>query len=194
MFNDSHFENDWGIDITRASLWRVSVVTSRRRITSVALHTKTKASSRQLSGNSLFFHEDVLFEGRHRQGCCHRSEDLLYKIKFKKCTFCLVKSHVTRWRRGEVHVHHAYTPSCIYAIMHKWYFYVLLVLYGLFYKRNRKHFFRVPIESLETLVEVWIEELEIAVKILRLIVRSHCDFALFSQTSTRVSTTLTKHG
>ena len=118
MFNDSHFENDWGIDITRASLWRVSVVTSRRRITSVALHTKTKASSRQLSGNSLFFHEDVLFEGRHRQGCCHRSEDLLYKIKFKKCTFCLVKSHVTRWRRGEVHVHHAYTPSCIYAIMH----------------------------------------------------------------------------
>ena len=101
----------------------------------------------------------------------------------------------------------SYTPSCIYAITYaimiiyalitlrmKWYFYVLLVLYGLFYKRNRKHFFRVPIESLETLVEVWIEELEIAVKILRLIVRSHCDFALFSQTSTRVSTTLTKHG
>ena len=83
--------------------------------------------------------------------------------------------------------------SCIYAIMHIRH-HAYTPSHTPSYKRNRKHFFRVPIESLETLVEVWIEELEIAVKILRLIVRSHCDFALFSQTSTRVSTTLTKHG
>jgi DNA-binding transcriptional regulator GbsR (MarR family) len=55
-----------------------------------------------------------------------------------------------------------------------------IVFKRLFNKGNRKHFFRVPIEFIETLVKVW-EKLEIAWK--------H-SISRFSQTFTRVSITL----
>jgi DNA-binding transcriptional regulator GbsR (MarR family) len=55
-----------------------------------------------------------------------------------------------------------------------------IVFKRLFNKGNRKHFFRVPIEFIETLVKVW-EKLEIAWQ--------H-SISRFSQTLTRVSITL----
>jgi hypothetical protein len=67
-----------------------------------------------------------------------------------------------------------------------------IVFKRLFNKGNRKHFFRVPIEFIETLVKVW-EKLE-----LRGNTRTSCSCShatsRFSQTFTRVSITLYKHG
>ena len=63
-----------------------------------------------------------------------------------------------------------------------------IVFKRLFNKENRKHFFRVPIEFIETLVNVW-EKLEIAWKHSHFVLVFHA-ISRFSQTFTRVSITL----
>ena len=70
------------------------------------------------------------------------------------------------------------------------YFHVL-VFYGLFYKRNRRHFPMFPY-VIETLVEVW-ENSKLRGKTRGSLGEQHFNFS-FSQTSTRVSITVWKHG
>ena len=71
------------------------------------------------------------------------------------------------------------------------YFHVL-VFYGLFYKRNRKHFPPCSHTLIETLVEVW-ENSKLRGNSRPTGSCSHFNFS-FSQTSTRVSITVWKHG
>ena len=68
------------------------------------------------------------------------------------------------------------------------YFHVL-VFYGLFYKRNRRHFPMFPY-VIETLVEVW-ENSKLRGKTRGSLGEQHFNFS-FSQTSTRVSITVWK--
>ena len=86
-----------------------------------------------------------------------------YKITFWKRELWLAKSRVsvTAWKTWKCSRHYtpSHTPSRtvwrIHGFGKEGYFHVLL-FYGLFYKRNRKHFFHVfPAYVIETLVEVW---------------------------------------